>query len=126
MSDTLRDFKKFTSKKILEAIQQSPESRREWRLDKFSYHARISRRAKGYKLWKDDNHAIYLDNATMTRKRIDYIHQNPVVAMIVANAEDYLLSSANVYAGGKRALVRVSFYDEEATVDAANAQNQPY
>jgi REP element-mobilizing transposase RayT len=126
MSDTLRDFKKFTSKKILEAIKQSPESRREWLLDKFSYHARISGRAKDYKLWRDDNHAIYLDNATMTRQRIDYIHENPVVAMIVANAEDYLLSSANVYAGSKQTLVRVSFYDEEATVDAGPAKNEPY
>ena len=114
MSDVLRDFKKFTSKKILDAIQHGPESRREWLLDKFSYHARRTGRAKDYKLWRDDNHAIYLDNATTTNQKIDYIHQNPVTALVVANAEDYLHSSANVYTGSKQALVKVWFYDEDA------------
>ena len=37
LSDILRDFKKFTSKQIVKAIQQEPESRREWMLDKFEY-----------------------------------------------------------------------------------------
>ena len=40
---------------------------------------------------------------------MDYIHQNPVTALVVANAEDYLHSSANVYAGSKQALVKVWF-----------------
>ena len=126
MSDTMRDFKKFTSKKIIEAIQQVPESRREWLLDKFSYHARCTGRAKDYKLWKDDNHAICLDNATMTLQRIDYIHHNPVAAMIVVNADDYLLSSANVYAGSKQALVKLSLFDEDATVDVVGTKNEAY
>ena len=41
--------------------------------------------------------------------------------MIVANAEDYILSSANVYAGSKQALVKLSLYNEDATVDAGRA-----
>jgi REP element-mobilizing transposase RayT len=35
LSDLLRDFKKFTSKTILEKIQSEPESRREWMLERF-------------------------------------------------------------------------------------------
>lgn len=35
LSDLVRDFKKFTAKNILEAIQTEPESRREWMLDLF-------------------------------------------------------------------------------------------
>ena len=35
LSDLIRDFKKFTSKNILEAIQTDPESRRQWMLDLF-------------------------------------------------------------------------------------------
>jgi REP element-mobilizing transposase RayT len=123
MSEVIRDFKRFTSKKILEAIQHNPESRREWLLDKFSYHARRTGRAKKYKLWKDDNHAIYLDNATMTKQRIDYIHQNPVMAMTVANQEDYLLSSASVYAGSRQALVRISLYNEDVVVPVRSISN---
>ena len=32
LKDIIRDFKKFTSKKILQQIQNEPESRREWML----------------------------------------------------------------------------------------------
>jgi len=32
LSDTIRDLKKFTARKILEAIAKEPESRREWLL----------------------------------------------------------------------------------------------
>ena len=35
LSDLIRDFKKFTSKTILDKIQTEPESRREWMLERF-------------------------------------------------------------------------------------------
>lgn len=35
LSDLIRDFKKFTSKKIVQTIKDQPESRREWILDYF-------------------------------------------------------------------------------------------
>lgn len=107
LSDVIRDFKKHTSKKILEAIQTIPESRREWLLHKFSFAAETSGRATNYKLWKDDNHAVYVEDGLRFKQRLDYIHNNPVRQMIVANAADYLFSSAHDYAGGKMGLVKV-------------------
>jgi len=97
MSGFLRDFKKYTSKGILKAIQEIPESRREWLLDKFSYEARRTGRATNYKLWKDDNHAVDLSNIDMMDK-INYIHNNPVNAGIVVEPAHYLYSSARDYA----------------------------
>ncbi|WP_264620456.1 hypothetical protein [Flavobacterium sp. 7A] len=41
LQNSVRDFKKFTSKKIIEAIKEHPESRREWLLRKFSYAAEV-------------------------------------------------------------------------------------
>lgn len=35
LSDLIRDFKKFTSKTIVDAVQTEPESRRDWMLDLF-------------------------------------------------------------------------------------------
>ena len=100
MSDFLRDFKKFTSKKIINAIKEIPESRRDWLLDKFSFEARRTGRAKDYKLWKDDNHAINLDHSRIDMiEKINYIHENPVRAGIVRNPEDFIYSSAVDYAG---------------------------
>lgn len=100
MSDFLRDFKKFTSKKLVEAILNEPESRREWLLDKFGFEARKTGRAENYKIWKDDNHAIDMYGIDMMQK-LAYIHDNPVRTMIVADPEDYLFSSARDYADQK-------------------------
>ncbi|MEQ8478985.1 transposase [Fulvivirga sp.] len=73
MSGFLRDFKKYTSKRIIEAIVEISESRRDWLVDKFSFEAKRTGRAENYKLWKDDNHAIDMSDINLVNK-IDYIH----------------------------------------------------
>jgi REP element-mobilizing transposase RayT len=101
LSDVIRDFKKFTSKKIVSTMQEIPESRREWLLNKFAYWAHSTGRAQEYKLWQDSNHAICLDGGKRLSERINYTHQNPVKQLIVSRAEDYLFSSACDYCGIK-------------------------
>ena len=100
MSDFLKDFKKFTSKKIIECIGYINESRSDWMLDKFSFEARKTRRAENYKIWKDDNHPIDLSDIDIIEK-IDYIHENPLRAGLVEYPEYYLYSSARDYCGMK-------------------------
>jgi REP element-mobilizing transposase RayT len=108
MSDFLRDFKKFTSKKIVEMIQKIPESRKDWLLDKFSFEARRTGRARDYKFWTDGNHAIDLDNSNIDIiEKISYIHDNPVRAGLVRNADDYLYSSACDYSRKEKGLVKI-------------------
>lgn len=106
LSNFLRDFKRFTSIEISSLIKKIPESRRYWLLDQFSFEARRTKRAEYFKIWKDGNHAIWLGDIDILEK-VDYIHQNPVKAEIVDEAEDYVYSSARDYAGVK-GLVNVS------------------
>jgi len=98
MSDFLRDFKKHTSKTLANAVLTTPESRREWLMDKFAFEARRSGRADRYKIWRDDNHAIDMSGLDI-REKLSYMHDNPVRAGIVERAEDYLMSSAREYSG---------------------------
>ena len=100
LSAFLRDFKKFTSKAIIRKMKNINESCREWLLDKFSFEAQRTGRAKQYKIWKDDNHAIDLSTIDIIDK-IQYIHENPVRAGWVDIEEHYMYSSAVDYAGGK-------------------------
>jgi len=44
----------------------------------------------------------------MIEGRLNYIHQNPVEALIVDNADDYVFSSARDYCG-RTGLVQISF-----------------
>jgi len=101
LSDIIRDFKKFTAKKIIEMINEGPESRKEWLLYCFSFAGKFDHRIKDYKVWQDTSHPIVLESNSLIDQKINYIHQNPVRALIVANAEDYIFSSAGDYAGIK-------------------------
>ena len=76
------------------------ESRREWLLNKFEFEAKKSARVKDFKIWTDDNHAIEIYGYISIEEKINYIHQNPVKAMIVYSAEQYVFSSAIDYADG--------------------------
>lgn len=102
VSDIWRDFKKFTSKEILNALKNDPqESRQEWMLNRFEYARKNDKKIKNYKFWQDGNDAqeIYLND--YFNQKLNYIHQNPVRAELVNRAEDYRYSSAIDYAGGK-------------------------
>ena len=100
ISDIIRDFKKFTSKEIVKQMQEIPESRRGWMLHRFEFAGKYDNRIKKYKFWQETNHAVLLDDAQIIDQRINYIHENPVRAMLVSKAEDYLYSSAYNYVHG--------------------------
>ncbi|MDG2431220.1 transposase [Flavobacterium sp.] len=97
LQNVIRDFKKYTSKKLIAAIQVLPESRRDWLLKKFSYEAQKSGRAKNYKLWKDGFHPVILDTLEKIEQRVNYIHYNPVEAEIVFHERDFVNSSYRNY-----------------------------
>ncbi|MCC9168774.1 transposase [Pontibacter sp. XAAS-A31] len=101
LSDILRDFKKFSSKAIVKAIQEENESRKEWLLNRFSYAAANDTKTKNYKFWQEGNESKELHTNAFLEQKLQYIHQNPVVAEIVAAPEHYLYSSALNYTGQK-------------------------
>ncbi|MCE9539034.1 MAG: transposase [Bacteroidetes bacterium] len=98
LSDILRDFKKFTSKEIIRLIQEEPESRREWMLDRFEFAGRYNPKIKHFKFWQDGNHPVELFSPEFTKQKLDYIHNNPVEEMLVEEPQEYLFSSARNYA----------------------------
>jgi len=103
----MRDFKKFTSKQIVETISLIAESRRDWLLHHFVYVGKYNPKIKNHKFWQDGLHPIEVTSAKFIDQKINYIHQNPVEAGIVYRAEDYILSSAAEYAGEHTGLLDV-------------------
>ena len=98
LSDIIRDFKKFTSKKIIQTIIEEPESRREWMLDYFSNACDHLKREQNFKVWQDGYHAEHIYSNSFIKQKIDYIHNNPVKEKTVSLPEDYYFSSARNYA----------------------------
>ncbi|GGF51563.1 REP-associated tyrosine transposase [Echinicola rosea] len=102
MSDFLRDFKRHIGRKITDSLKiESFESRRTWILERMKFKASQVKRVENYKFWEDDNRAIWIESHKFMDQKLQYIHNNPVKAMIVEHPEEYLFSSAKDYAGMK-------------------------
>ncbi len=97
IGDWVRDFKTFTSKKIVELILSNhQESRKEWLKFLFKFHAKKINKLNGYSLWKEGYCPIVIDSNEILQQKLDYIHDNPVRAGFVNNPEEWRLSSANI------------------------------
>jgi putative transposase len=98
LSDILRDFKKFTSKQIIQAVKNNPkESRKAWMLKIFEQVGNENSRNQTYQFWRQDNHPIEVYSLEFITQKLNYIHDNPVRAGIVNQAEEYRYSSAKNY-----------------------------
>ncbi len=86
---------------ILAKAKDEHESRREWLLDRFWFAGANDKRIKNYRFWQEGNHVEEIYTMEFLMQKLNYIHQNPVRAEIVARPEDYLYSSALNYAGEK-------------------------
>ncbi len=110
LSGTIRDLKKYTSKKCIAKIQTEIESRKEWMLPLFKSAGQINSNNSIYQFWRQDNKPIELFSNEVFDQKLTYLHMNPVESGIVENPEDYLYSSARDYAGIK-GLLNVEFLD---------------
>jgi putative transposase len=104
----IRDIKKFTSVKIIEAIRNNPqESRRELFLWLFERAGKANSNNTNSQFWQQHNHPVELSTDEMLQQRMDYIHDNPVVSGVVLSPEDYVYSSAVNYAGLPEKVIEV-------------------
>ena len=112
LSNVLRDFKKFTSVKILQAIEQHPkESRRGWLLWLFRVAGEENTRNNIYQFWQQDNHPIECSTAAIFNARMNYLHENPVKAGLVWKPEDYRYSSGLDYYSIGKGLIEIDRMD---------------
>ncbi len=115
LSAIIRDFKKFTAKKIIKTILQNPkESRSEWILRLFKYYAKYNSNNDTYQFWQRHNKPIELISPKWIRQKLDYIHLNPVKSGLVQDATHYTYSSAKQYKG-EEGLLELSIINLGAT-----------
>ncbi len=98
----LGDFKRYASKKIVQAIKDNPaESRREWLLEQFKKAADRSTNVTNFQFWRHDNMPIDLWSSKVIEEKLNYVHYHPVEEGLVFSPEDYVYSSAIDYSGEK-------------------------
>ncbi|MCA0362977.1 MAG: transposase [Bacteroidetes bacterium] len=97
LSDLVRDFKVFTAKEILKAIQNGPESRSDWMLKRFEFKARSNQRNSNFQFWEFGNHPEEIFSEKFFWTKLKYIHMNSARSGLVSKASDYVYSSASNY-----------------------------
>lgn len=77
LSFTLRDFKKFTSRRIVDLVRREPESRREWMLHRFQWNAGRYKDDTEHQVWIHGNHPIAIvTNPFFAQKNKLYTHES--------------------------------------------------
>ncbi len=95
VNDLLRDFKSYTSKKLIKIIDtNTQESRREWLMHMFKFFGRGNPSNEQFQFWQNGSHAIELNNSEIIKQKINYLHNNPVKAGYVEEPQQWKFSSA--------------------------------
>ena len=85
LSDIFRDFKRFASTKLVQAITDNPHgSRKDWLLW-------LLRKDNNIWFWEEGYHGEEILSNTFCDSKLNYIHLNPVRAGFVEKAEDLSL-----------------------------------
>ena len=97
-SELIRDFKGFTSRNLLRAIQENnQESRQEWMLWMFKKAGDKNSNVKEYQFWQQHSQPIEIWSLKVFEQKLNYIHQNPVESGFVIEPCEWKYSSARNY-----------------------------
>lgn len=104
-SGFIRDFKGFTSRALIKAIQENPrESRKEYLLQLFKEAGAKNSNVSKFQVWQQNNQPIEVYSAWVVNQKVNYIHNNPVEEGLVTNPVDWKYSSARNYSGDQTIL----------------------
>jgi putative transposase len=103
LSDILRDFKKYTSSKIVYAISKNTkEQRKNWLLSIFKKEKKIT-------FWQTGYHGVEITSYKFFDVKLNYIHMNPVRANIVIEPQNYIYSSCADYLEIRKGRIKIEF-----------------
>jgi putative transposase len=107
LSDLMRDFKKFTSIRMRQAIDLHGYNNL---LEKI----KLNKPERAFQVWNDRFHEIFIESTRFMEQKLNYIHQNPLQEkwQLVKYPEDYPYSSAKFYDTGEQRGVEVTHYQE--------------
>ncbi|HEY4109654.1 transposase [Puia sp.] len=109
-----REFKKNTTRSLLETIEMEMDFRRDWMLRHFEEYRKSLQKKERFHIWQDCSSPLRIDckQPGMLLERIAHIHENPVRDRIVEQPDAYLFSSARDYTG-RPGLVRTRVVQQQ-------------
>ena len=95
LKELLGRFKGYTSKLFLKEIEfNMQESRKKWLQKLFKHYAKENKHYGTFHIWEYTCYPVALYSNSVIDQKIEFIHQNPVRAGLVTEAQYYKYSSA--------------------------------
>lgn len=108
LADILRDYKRFTSRRISETL----ESVKSQRLRKyFAAVAHMAGKGNSSKVWQTGSHPISIDSDDFLHQKLNYIHENPVRKGYVDRPEHWIYSSARNYYLDDHSIIKIDILE---------------
>ncbi len=104
ISDILRDYKQYTSRKITETLRQRGKARM---LSLFKSASKRAGKGNQYKVWQSGSHPQLMDYDEKLFQKIEYIHNNPVRKGFVEDPENWAYSSARNYITNDDSIIEI-------------------
>jgi len=95
MDRDIARLKSFTARRLIDYLDEHNISRI---LEQLAFYKKAHKGDLGYQFWQEGVHPEWIQNEAMMRKKMEYIHQNPVKRGYVDVAEHWRYSSARNYA----------------------------
>ncbi len=123
-----KEFKSFTTTKVLEAIDTEPEARKDWMMKRFENFSNLMGLMKKYHVWQSSSSPAFIDlrKTDTLIEQFSFIHDNPVRDRFVDTAADYPYSSARDYAGMKGLVNITKLPAVEQQLGAAESLNSNF
>ncbi len=104
LADMIRDFKKFTARRIYRQFQVEKNTKVLDALRKEGEKVK-----QEYKVWEDGYDARDVFSVEFLQQKMDYIHHNPCQPQwkLVESPEQYIWSTAGFYLDGKPAIILI-------------------
>jgi putative transposase len=96
LSQEIANFKSFTARR---SIDYYIENKNAAILEQLAFYKLRHRKDRKYQFWQEGVHPKRIKDNEMMHQKIEYIHINPVRKGYVDEAESWLFSSAQNYAG---------------------------
>jgi REP element-mobilizing transposase RayT len=96
LSKTIKKFKSYTAKKLLELLQKQNIKTI---LDQLAFYKKAHKTQTTYQIWQEGMQPKLIQNEKLMIQKIAYIHNNPVKRGYVDEARHWRYSSARDYEG---------------------------
>ncbi len=109
LDEIVGEMKSYTSARFKKIIKDHPqESRKEWLIWMMERAGKKNSNNVDWQFWQQNNKPLEIKDQEMFDKKLQYIHDNPVIAGFVTKPEDWKYSSARDFCGMK-GLVELSY-----------------